>query len=79
MSNFPVNCPNFEKPKILVVDDHPSSRMTAVALLSVEGYEVLEAENGQVALNCIADADPDLILLDVMMPGMDGYEVCRRP
>ena len=73
-----MNCPNFEKPKILVVDDHPSSRMTAVALLSVEGYEVLEAENGQVALNCIADADPDLILLDVMMPGMDGYEVCRR-
>jgi putative two-component system response regulator len=73
-----VDCPNFEKPKILVVDDHPSSRMTAVALLSVEGYEVLEAENGQVALDCIADSDPDLILLDVMMPGMDGYEVCRR-
>jgi putative two-component system response regulator len=73
-----VNCPNFEKPKILVVDDHPSSRMTAVALLSVEGYEVLEAENGQVALDYIAETDPDLILLDVMMPGMDGYEVCRR-
>lgn len=67
-----------ERPKILVVDDHPSSRMTAVALLSVEGYDVLEAENGQAALDCVGDADPDLILLDVMMPGMDGYEVCRR-
>lgn len=67
-----------DRPKILVVDDHPSSRTTAVALLSVEGYEVLEAENGQAALNCLAGANPDLILLDVMMPGMDGYEVCRQ-
>ncbi|WP_416676284.1 response regulator [Egbenema bharatensis] len=74
----PVNEYDSEKPKILVVDDHPSSRMTAVALLSVEGYEVLEAEDGQAALNCVNEADPDLILLDVMMPGMDGYEVCRR-
>lgn len=67
-----------DRPKILVVDDHPSSRSTAVALLSVEGYEVLEAENGQAALSCLAGTNPDLILLDVMMPGMDGYEVCRR-
>jgi len=73
-----VNCFDSERPKILVVDDHPSSRMTAVALLSVEGYEVLEAENGQAALDCVGEADPDLILLDVMMPGMDGYEVCRH-
>ncbi|NJO43468.1 MAG: response regulator [Cyanobacteria bacterium CRU_2_1] len=51
--------------------------MTAVALLSVEGYEVLEAEDGQAALDYAVDADPDLILLDVMMPSMDGYEVCR--
>lgn len=73
-----MNCFDSERPKILVVDDHPSSRMTAVALLSVEGYEVLEAENGQAALDCVVDADPDLILLDVMMPGIDGYEVCRH-
>jgi len=52
--------------------------MTAVALLSVEGYDVLEAENGMAALDCVIDLNPDLILLDVMMPGMDGYEVCRR-
>jgi putative two-component system response regulator len=67
-----------DHPKVLVVDDHPSSRMTATALLSVEGYEVLEAESGVAALECIAETDPDLILLDVMMPEMDGYEVCRR-
>lgn len=67
-----------ERPKILVVDDHPSSRMTAVALLSVEGYEVLEADSGIAALNYVVEANPDLILLDVMMPGMDGFEVCRR-
>jgi putative two-component system response regulator len=73
-----VNSIDSERPKILVVDDHPSSRMTAVALLSVEGYDVFEAESGTVALSRIAESNPDLILLDVMMPGMDGYEVCRR-
>ena len=73
-----MNSVDNECPKILVVDDHPSSRMTAVALLSVEGYEVLEAENGKVALESVAETAPDLILLDVMMPDMDGFEVCRR-
>ena len=64
--------------KVLVVDDHISSRMTAVAFLSVEGYDVIEAENGPEALSRVATAKPDLVLLDVMMPGMDGFEVCRR-
>lgn len=67
-----------ERPKVLVVDDHPASRMTAVALLTVEGYEVLEADGGAAALSRVTESDPDLILLDVMMPGMDGFEVCRR-
>jgi putative two-component system response regulator len=67
-----------DRPKVLVVDDHPSSRMTAVALLSVEGYEVLEADSGPRALERVVEGNPDLILLDVMMPGMDGFEVCRR-
>jgi putative two-component system response regulator len=67
-----------DQPKVLVVDDHPSSRMTAVALLSVEGYEVLEADSGPIALKRVVEVKPDLILLDVMMPGMDGFEVCRR-
>lgn len=67
-----------DRPKVLVVDDHPASRMTAVALLSVEGYDVLEAESGPDALESVLSGNPDLILLDVMMPGMDGFEVCRR-
>lgn len=73
-----MNCFEPDRPKILVVDDHPSSRLTAVALLSVEGYDVIEAESGINALSCIEQTSPDLILLDVMMPEMDGFQVCRR-
>jgi putative two-component system response regulator len=51
--------------------------MTAVALLSVEGYEVLEADSGPAGLKRVTEGNPDLILLDVMMPGMDGFEVCQ--
>lgn len=67
-----------EPPRVLVVDDHPPSRARAISLLVLEGYEVLEAENGQAALEQICNNSIDLILLDVMMPGIDGYEVCRR-
>lgn len=73
-----MNFLDLDQTKILVVDDHPASRMTAVALLSVEGYDVLEADSGPAALELVSQANPDLILLDVMMPGMDGFEVCRR-
>ncbi|MGA9380168.1 MAG: response regulator, partial [Phormidium sp.] len=69
---------NLDQPKILVVDDHAASRMTAAALLAVEGYEVLEAENGPAALITVVESQPDVILLDVMMPGMDGFEVCYK-
>jgi putative two-component system response regulator len=72
-----VNYLDSEYPRILVVDDHPSSRMTAVALLSIEGYDVIEADSGPNALEIVNSGNPDLILLDVMMPGMDGFEVCR--
>lgn len=72
-----VNSFDLDPPKILVVDDHLASRMTAVAILSVEGYELLEAESGAAALESVVLSQPDLILLDVMMPGMDGFEVCR--
>ncbi|MEB3294400.1 MAG: HD domain-containing phosphohydrolase [Synechococcales bacterium] len=73
-----MNYSDLERSKVLVVDDHPSSRMVAAALLAVEGYEVLEAADGHAAIQLVLDLDPDLILLDVMMPGMDGYEVCRQ-
>ncbi len=65
-------------PRVLVVDDHAPSRMTAVALLSVEGYQVEQAQCGQSALSRVSQHQPDLILLDVMLPGLDGYEVCRQ-
>lgn len=74
----PVNGFDVDPPRVLVVDDHSASRMLAVALLAVEGYEVLEAEGGLVALEQVMKSDLDLILLDVMMPEMDGFEVCRR-
>lgn len=61
-----------------MVDDHAPSRMTAVALLSVEGYQVEQAHCGKSALSRVFQHQPDLILLDVMMPGLDGYEVCRQ-
>ena len=66
-----------EAPKVLVVDDHAASRMTAVALLAMEGYEIIEAESGYAAVELVIQKQPDLILLDVMMPGMDGFEVCQ--
>lgn len=73
-----VNGFDSDPPKILVVDDHAPSRMTAVAFLEVEGYEVFEADSGSTALEWVMKSQPDLILLDVMMAGMDGFEVCRH-
>ncbi|MBD2455309.1 two-component system response regulator [Nostoc sp. FACHB-87] len=73
-----VNCFfDTEAPKILVVDDHAASRMTAAALLAMEGYEVIEADSGAAAVMLVTHKQPDLVLLDVMMPGMDGFEVCQ--
>ena len=64
--------------KLLVVDDVQSNVLLLKALLSKEGYGILVANNGQEALEVIRNENPDLILLDVMMPGMDGFEVAER-
>ena len=66
------------KPKILIVDD--SKLVTDIVKMRLEmyGYEVRLAHSGEEALTCIADEVPDLMVLDVQMPGIDGYEVCRR-
>ncbi|HYW18765.1 MAG TPA: two-component system response regulator [Nodularia sp. (in: cyanobacteria)] len=72
-----VNDFDSELPTVLVVDDNTASRITASALLSMEGYEVIEAESGPTALLLVKRKQPDLILLDVMMPIMDGFEVCK--
>lgn len=62
---------------ILIVDDEPIGRETLESLLTTEGYQLSFAENGPQAIAVAHQTKPDLILLDVMMPGMDGYEVCQ--
>ncbi|MBI4770645.1 MAG: response regulator [Chloroflexi bacterium] len=63
---------------ILIVDDEPSNLEVISHFLSMEGYRVRRAIDGEQALEQVAAARPDLILVDVMMPRMNGYEVCRR-
>lgn len=66
------------KGKILAVDDTPASLRLLTEILKEEGYEVRSAISGELALHAAANNPPDLVLLDIRMPGMDGYEVCRR-
>lgn len=63
---------------VLIVDDDPRNRKLLETLLQAEGCAVRSLESGGEALKAIAAAIPDLILLDLMMPGMDGFEVVRR-
>ena len=65
-------------PKILVVDDEPNIIELAKLYLGREGYELIEAVNGNDALDKYKTNNPDLIVLDLMLPDMDGYEVCRQ-
>jgi two-component system, OmpR family, alkaline phosphatase synthesis response regulator PhoP len=62
---------------ILIVDDEPSILMTIQFLMKQQGYDVLTAERGEDALDLISRYKPDLVLLDIMLPGIDGYEVCE--
>ena len=64
--------------KILVVDDEASIVTMLAYNLKKEGYDVVTAEDGEVALEKFESEKPDLLLLDIMMPKMDGYEVCRK-
>jgi DNA-binding response OmpR family regulator len=63
---------------ILLVDDVAANRETLRELFATESYQLMEAADGPTALQLAAETPPDLVLLDVIMPGMDGYEVCRR-
>jgi two-component system, OmpR family, alkaline phosphatase synthesis response regulator PhoP len=65
-------------PRILIAEDEPDMAMGLRDNLTFEGYDVLEASDGAQALEIAKDQRPDLILLDIMMPKMDGFEVCRR-
>ncbi|HRD49005.1 MAG: response regulator [Candidatus Competibacter sp.] len=64
--------------EILIVDDQPQNLQLLANILSREGYRMRPAPSGTTALRSAAAKAPDLVLLDVHMPGMDGYEVCRR-
>jgi len=66
------------KDKILIIDDSRDFRKLLSRFLQTSGYEITEAENGEDGLQKIVEVKPDLILLDIMMPGIDGYEVCKR-
>ena len=64
--------------QILVVDDIPANVKLLEAKLNSEYYDVLTADNGEAAIEMVKEHKPDLVLLDVMMPGIDGFETCRR-
>jgi DNA-binding response OmpR family regulator len=64
--------------KVLIVDDEPNIVTALEYLLEKSGYQVMVADNGEAALAGVESFAPDLVLLDVMMPRVNGYEVCRR-
>ncbi len=66
------------KKLILIVDDNPENRKVIGTLLINNGYDVGAASDGQKGLDFIKSEQPDLILLDIMMPGIDGFEVCEK-
>ncbi|MEB3357260.1 MAG: hybrid sensor histidine kinase/response regulator [Synechococcales bacterium] len=72
------NAQSFTHAHVLVVDDDPSAFRVITALLKQEGYSLDYAASGQYALDIMETVDPDVILLDLMMPDLDGLEVCRR-
>ncbi len=67
-----------KKPLILIVDDNPKNLQVFTQLIESNGYDTAIALNGEQALDFVESDTPDLILLDIMMPGIDGFEVCRK-
>jgi PleD family two-component response regulator len=72
------NQTNHHKKNILVVDDTPDNLRLLSAMLTAQGFEVRKALNGKMALTACKMVLPDVILLDINMPGMDGYQVCQQ-
>jgi CheY-like chemotaxis protein len=68
----------FERPRVLVVDDNPAIVRTSAVLLQYAGFEVRTASNGHDALKIAREFQPQIVLLDLGLPGLDGYELARR-
>jgi two-component system alkaline phosphatase synthesis response regulator PhoP len=64
--------------KILIIEDNPGIQMSLMDQFEAEGYSVFISGNGNDGLKMVKDHNPDLIILDIMLPGMDGYEVCKK-
>ena len=66
------------KQKILVVEDSPTTRRQITDILESEGYEVITAEDGEAALQLVREHHPELVVLDIVLPKKNGYQVCRN-
>ena len=64
--------------KILIVEDDPSFSRAISHIIEKEGYDVITASNGMAGLRMAKDENPDLLILDVMLPGLDGFEICHQ-
>jgi len=64
--------------KILIVEDDPSFSRAINHIIQKEGYDVITASNGMAGLRMAKDENPDLLILDVMLPGLDGFEICHQ-
>ncbi|HLO85995.1 MAG TPA: HD domain-containing phosphohydrolase [Nostocaceae cyanobacterium] len=76
-SSYPTPNLNLGLPKILVVENQADSNLNIVNFLTKEGYEVIEVDSGDVAVELVNQKQPDLVLLDVTIPGIDGFQVCH--
>src|SRR4051812_49699736 len=70
--------PKTDRPRVLLVDDYPDAREMYSEYLQYSGFDVIEAANGMEALSKAADKSPDIILMDLSLPVMDGWEATRR-
>lgn len=75
---MPANDIDLSGSRVLIADDNEQNRELLDAYLADEGYEILMANDGKETMDVVAESQPDLILLDIMMPRMSGYEVCEQ-
>lgn len=69
--------PNSSRPRVLIVDDEPNIVISIEFLMRQAGYDVQVAHSGEDAMALISENPPDLVILDIMLPGIDGFEVCQ--